>query len=419
MTNAITGRIATTHCSRSWLLAPENELPQYAGSDPVDPMLARAIDGIYRTPDGQQSVRLVERNGALFAFIGLQRVRLRARDGNLMIDDRRGYGTRIEVLAGGDLRVGDETYLRQADQKPIPIPLRWQGLIGEYGWDHNMLLVFEDEGKLHLLIEWVEIDKLEEVGDDRFAFSKDAGMYHDEFVQFRRDETGGATEAIVAGISFKRRQLAGESGRTFAINPLGPADRLRAIALAAQPPQEKGEFRDSDLVDLASLDDSLKFDIRYASDNNFMQMPFYTMPKALMQRPAAESLVRAHRSLSRHGYGLMIHDTYRPWHVTKMFWDATPESMKHFVANAAEGSRHNRGCAADVTLFDLLHRRSGRNDRPVRRVFRAIVPRLHRRHITAAMAPRVTSRCNGIAGLYRLRVRVVALRLQGLESLPD
>ena len=58
-----------------------------------------------------------------------------------------------------------------------------------------------------------------------------------------------------------------------------------------------------------------------------------------MQRPAAEALVRAHDWLKQRGYGLLIHETYRPWHVTKMFWDATPESMKHFVANAAEGSR--------------------------------------------------------------------------------
>ena len=49
----------------------------------------------------------------------------------------------------------------------------------------------------------------------------------------------------------------------------------------------------------------------------------------------------------------MIHDAYRPWYVTKMFWDATPEESKIFVANPANGSRHNRGAAVDLTLFDL------------------------------------------------------------------
>jgi D-alanyl-D-alanine dipeptidase len=39
--------------------------------------------------------------------------------------------------------------------------------------------------------------------------------------------------------------------------------------------------------------------------------------------------------------------------VTKIFWDATPEDKHGFVANPARGSRHNRGCAVDLTLFDL------------------------------------------------------------------
>jgi D-alanyl-D-alanine dipeptidase len=71
-----------------------------------------------------------------------------------------------------------------------------------------------------------------------------------------------------------------------------------------------------------------------------------------MQRPAAEALARAHRKLEAEGYGLLIHDAYRPWYVTKMFWDATPEDKHIFVADPATGSRHNRGCAVDLTLYD-------------------------------------------------------------------
>jgi D-alanyl-D-alanine dipeptidase len=80
---------------------------------------------------------------------------------------------------------------------------------------------------------------------------------------------------------------------------------------------------------------------------------FYDRPRAFLQRPAAEALVRAHRQLAAQGYGLLIHDAYRPWHVTKMFWDATPEESKLFVADPAKGSRHNRGCAVDLTLYKL------------------------------------------------------------------
>jgi D-alanyl-D-alanine dipeptidase len=57
--------------------------------------------------------------------------------------------------------------------------------------------------------------------------------------------------------------------------------------------------------------------------------------------------------LKEHGYGLLIHDAYRPWYVTKVFWDATPQDKKIFVADPSQGSRHNRGAAVDLTLYDL------------------------------------------------------------------
>lgn len=119
------------------------------------------------------------------------------------------------------------------------------------------------------------------------------------------------------------------------------------------PPKEKGDFRKTDLVELITLDPSLKLDIRYATDNNLVGRPVYTQPRAFLQRDAAEALVRAHKALKDHGYGLMIFDGYRPWQVTKLFWDITPVEKRIFVADPSQGSRHNRGCAVDLTLFDL------------------------------------------------------------------
>jgi D-alanyl-D-alanine dipeptidase len=72
-----------------------------------------------------------------------------------------------------------------------------------------------------------------------------------------------------------------------------------------------------------------------------------------MQRSAAEALLRAHKKLMEMGYGLLIHDAYRPWYVTKIFWDATPDDKKIFVADPSQGSRHNRGCAVDLSLYEL------------------------------------------------------------------
>jgi D-alanyl-D-alanine dipeptidase len=127
---------------------------------------------------------------------------------------------------------------------------------------------------------------------------------------------------------------------------------LRQEALAASPPAETGQFRPSELVELTRLDPSIKLDIRYAGADNFLSTPVYSEARAFLQRPAAEALVRAHRKLADKGFGLLVHDGYRPWYVTKLFWDATPAEGKIFVANPADGSRHNRGCAVDLTLYD-------------------------------------------------------------------
>jgi len=123
--------------------------------------------------------------------------------------------------------------------------------------------------------------------------------------------------------------------------------------LSAQPPVETGSFLRSDLVEIQSLDSTIHLDIRYATADNFLGRAVYKEARAFLQRPAAEALVRVQRRLRSLGYGLLIHDGYRPWSVTKEFWDATPQNKRDFVADPATGSRHNRGCAVDLTLYDL------------------------------------------------------------------
>ena len=129
-----------------------------------------------------------------------------------------------------------------------------------------------------------------------------------------------------------------------------------AVILAGfdqDPPREEGEFLKPDLVELISLDSSIRLDIRYATTNNFIGRPVYEEGRAFLQRPAARALLRAHRNLKKQGYGLLIFDGYRPWSVTKLFWDSTPADKKVFVADPAKGSKHNRGCAVDLSLYDL------------------------------------------------------------------
>ena len=124
-------------------------------------------------------------------------------------------------------------------------------------------------------------------------------------------------------------------------------------ACAAKPPKETGSFKKTDLVELIKIDSTLKLDIRYATSNNLVGRPVYTQARAFLQRPAAEAVARANASLQLLGYGLLIFDGYRPWSVTKLFWDVTPPENHKFVADPKKGSRHNRGCAVDLSLYDL------------------------------------------------------------------
>jgi zinc D-Ala-D-Ala dipeptidase len=139
----------------------------------------------------------------------------------------------------------------------------------------------------------------------------------------------------------------------FRIQPARPLAELRREALKQRPPRESGDFRRSELVNVAAMDPSIRLDVRYAGKDNFLSEPIYESAAAFLQRPAAEALVRAHNRLKQSGYGLVIHDAYRPWWVTWIFWEATPANLRDYVANPQNGSRHNRGCAADVTLYDL------------------------------------------------------------------
>jgi D-alanyl-D-alanine dipeptidase len=138
----------------------------------------------------------------------------------------------------------------------------------------------------------------------------------------------------------------------FRIVPLRDIEELRAEAMAAAPPVEQGSFRGSELVELTKLDPTIRLDIRYATDNNFMGSRMYEEARAFLQRPAAEALVRVNQALEERGLGVIVYDGYRPWYVTKMFFEATPVAQRQFVANPADGSRHNRGCAVDLGLYD-------------------------------------------------------------------
>ena len=359
VTNAVARRITDAAFEVMLACRSSDAIPTFETTDPLPDGLARELRGRFADEEGAVA-ELLERDGRLFLLgpdggfeLELRRPADTEEGSNRLIVDGPLVAFGREITCDGEtLTDGDATYRRLPDDEPPPrSPERWDGLIGEYGWDHNILFVLEREGSLYALIEWVFFDQLEEVEPGTFAFP-DSGLYEGERLIFERDPSGKASAAIAAGIRFERRPIDGEDGSTFQIEPLRPVAELRPEALAASPPEEAGPFRDEELVDLKALEPSIRLDIRYATDNNFVGTPFYSSARAFLQAPAAEAAARAHRALEPISYGLLIHDAYRPWYVTKMFWEASPEAARGFVADPSKGSKHNRGCAVDLTLFD-------------------------------------------------------------------
>ena len=128
---------------------------------------------------------------------------------------------------------------------------------------------------------------------------------------------------------------------------------LRKISQNSIPPKLDSINSYKKLIDLKKLDNEFKLDIRYASNNNFMRSTFYEKERAYLDNEAAKKLIDAKNELKKLGYGIIIYDAYRPWFITKMFWEGTPDNLKHFVANPDNGSSHNRGCAIDIGLYDI------------------------------------------------------------------
>lgn len=341
--NGVTTRIAAAGLKMLLAVKEHRAIVSPPITTAIPPAKLTSLEGRY--PQGTDPpFDLEARAGELYSYneCGGFDCRLRELNGRFIADDR--------LACGGEFP--PPTAARAPFARPPAAPEDWRNLIGEYGPDYNTLFIHERNGKLTALVDWFEFAPLTPIAPNVFQFP-DSGRHDREKLIFTRDASGRASSVSIEGIILARRNVASEEGATFRIVAVRPVAELREEALRATPPIESPDLLKPDLVELATLDSTIHLDIRYASTNNFMSTAFYPAPRAFLQRPAAEALLRANSELKQLGYGLLIHDGYRPWYVTKMFWDATPPDKHIFVADPSEGSKHNRGCAIDLTLYDL------------------------------------------------------------------
>jgi D-alanyl-D-alanine dipeptidase len=235
--------------------------------------------------------------------------------------------------------------------KPHDASLEWKQLVGIYGQakESSVIILEKDQ-----VLVWLANNHESPISPDttnRHRFLLSHGV---DFIAVT-NPSGMINQIKLSNrpSPLARADAGTDPQQFFHVAPSKPLDELRAEALRSSPPAEPGSFWKPDLVELTALDPAFRLDIRYAQSNNFLGTPIYTEGHAFLQRPAAEALVRVRNKLQPRGYGLLIHDAYRPWYVTKIFWDATPSADHIFVADPKKGSKHNRGCAVDLTLYDL------------------------------------------------------------------
>lgn len=126
---------------------------------------------------------------------------------------------------------------------------------------------------------------------------------------------------------------------------------LNLVQTVEEYRQQVAENAEMELVDLEGEISNIRLDIRYATKNNFTGEVIYPAAKAYARKPVAQALQKVQDSLSLYNLALRIYDAYRPYSASLRFYEVCPDT--NFVANPRFGSRHNRGCAIDLTLVEL------------------------------------------------------------------
>lgn len=104
-----------------------------------------------------------------------------------------------------------------------------------------------------------------------------------------------------------------------------------------------------ELVTLETIPGIL-LNIKYATTDNFTGQKIYKEAKAFARKPVAEALEKAQLEFLKNGYSIQIYDAYRPYQATVTFYEIIKDTR--YVASPKTGSRHNKGCAIDLTLVD-------------------------------------------------------------------
>ncbi len=108
---------------------------------------------------------------------------------------------------------------------------------------------------------------------------------------------------------------------------------------------------DTTFIRLADFSKDFAYDMRYATDNNFLKAKVYDCAECYTRVKTAKALIAANEEFLKNGVRIKFYDCYRPNSVQYKMWELVPNPQ--YVANPVKGSIHNKGGAVDITLIDL------------------------------------------------------------------
>ncbi|KAK5584628.1 hypothetical protein RB653_006243 [Dictyostelium firmibasis] len=275
-----------------------------------------------------------------------------------------------------------ETYIRDSEEanhsliyckyKPLPLkseitiqpPLteEFKDLVGFYMARDHMAMIFEENGHLNFNIEWLFNYKMKflsavQKGDVSIVYFllSPTAMYNNEIIEFHM-EKGVPLFLSLSGIKFKFQSMSTSGKQQPGVYTKDVCSKALDQSFTIPFPFEDENARiNHNLVDLATISPTLKFDIKYATTDNFTGIQLYKQAKAFLNKDAAKCLLSAHNWLVENwNVGIIIFDSYRPWNITwTMAESVIPEFRGVYVATPKKGSIHNRGGALDISLYDL------------------------------------------------------------------
>ena len=122
------------------------------------------------------------------------------------------------------------------------------------------------------------------------------------------------------------------------------------IPISSNESNDKAVVNDTTFVNLKDYSSDFVYDMKYATEDNFLKAKVYDCAECFLRLKTAVALVEANKEFIKKGYRIKLFDCYRPLDIQKRMWKIV--SNPQYVADPAKGSIHNRGGAVDITLVD-------------------------------------------------------------------